>query len=143
MKKVPILQFLLNFCDFGPIFNFDAKIQVYKMNLWSRWFFGMKVHCIRSVYNQYQLGILTKSSFEKNSSVANMICMINTDIPLKKRNFWKNVPKVLNFSSNDTLHALMIWWKNQQNPSTKSRVTFFNGKFLVVFRDFHEIFLNI
>ena len=33
--KVAILQFLLNFFDFGPIFNFDAKIQVYKMNLWS------------------------------------------------------------------------------------------------------------
>ena len=33
--------------------------------------------------------------------------------------------------------------ENQQNPFTKSRVTYFSGKFLAGFHDFQEIFLNI
>ena len=51
LKNVPILQFLsIFFYDFWLYFASDAKIKVYKRNLWSRWFFGMKVHFILRVY---------------------------------------------------------------------------------------------
>ena len=144
MKNVPILQFLSIFCDFWLYFASDAKIKVYKRNLWSRSFFGMKVHYIRSVYSKYPFEFPSKSIFEIFFSTANIICMIITDIPLKKRNFWKNAPRGLIFSSNHPLHAQMIWWKNQQNPPTKSKVTFFLTAnfwpFFVFFKKFSLIF---
>ena len=143
MKNVPILQFLSIFYDFWLYFAFDAKIKVYKRNLQSRWFFGMKVDYIRSVYSKYLFEILSKSIFENFFPTADNICMIITDIPLKKRNFWKKAPRGLNFSSNHPLHAQMFWWKNQQNPCTKSKITFFQDNFLVKFCHFQEIFLNI
>ena len=66
-KKFKMYQFY-NFCQFfydiWLYFAFDAKIKVYKRNLWSRWFFGMKVHCIRSVYSKYLFEISSKSIFD-------------------------------------------------------------------------------
>ena len=56
-----IFVIFLRFCLY---FAFDAKIKVYKRNLWSRWFFGMKEHYIRSVYCKYPFEILSKSIFE-------------------------------------------------------------------------------
>ena len=83
LKNVPILKFLSIFYDFWLYFAFDAKIKVYKRYLWFRWFFGMKVHYIRSVYSKYLFENLSKSIFEFFFSTADIICMIITDIPLK------------------------------------------------------------
>ena len=43
-KTHPFYNFCQFFYDFWLYFDFDAKIKVYKRNLWSRWFFGMKAH---------------------------------------------------------------------------------------------------
>ena len=79
-KNDPFTIFVNFFYDFLLYSDFDAKIKVCNRNLWSRWFFGMKVHYIRSVYNKYHFEILSKSSFEKKSLTADILCMVISNI---------------------------------------------------------------
>ena len=132
MKNLSILQFLSIFYDFRLYFDIDAKNKVYKRNLLSRWFLCMKVlfyiifcnilYYIRNVYSKYPFEILSKSVLKKNCLTADNICIIITNIPLKKVTSEK-MP--LGVWISHQIHAQMIWWKNQQNPSTKSKVTFY------------------
>ena len=137
-----------NFCQFFAIFTYILPLvqklrctkEIYDLDDSLAWKYIILGVYIANIFFE----ILSKSIFGIFFSTADSICMIITDIPLKKRNFWKNAPRGLNFSSNHPLHAQMILWKNQQNPLTKWKITFFlTENFWSFFCHFQEIFLNI
>ena len=72
---------------FGDILPLAQKLRYAKEIYDLDNLFDMKVHYIRSVYSKYPFEILSRSIFEIFFSTSNIICMIITDIPLKKCNF--------------------------------------------------------
>ena len=69
-------------------------------------------------------------------SVATAFCMIIIEITLKKRNFWNFYPRDPILSSNEAIWVLLLRWKNQHDSCTRSKVTFFYVKVLLILRHF-------
>ena len=83
-KMYPFYNFCQFFTIFGYILHLTQKLrctkEIYDLDDSLAW----KKHYIRSLYSKYLFEILSKSIFENNYSIADIICMIITEIPLKK-----------------------------------------------------------
>ena len=67
----------------------------------------------------------TRSQFFFIFLVKISFCMIIIEIMKKKRNFWNILSRDPIFSSNKTILALLLRWKNQHDSCPRSKVMFF------------------
>ena len=137
----PFYNFCQFFTIFGYIFPLTQKLRCTKEIYDLDDSFAWKCIIIRSVYSNYPFEILSKSIFEIFFSTADNICMIITDIPLKKNVTSEKMPLGV-WISHQIISSMPRWFdeKISKIPSQNQKLHFFLrqtfGRFLRFLRNF-------